>query len=136
MFRKVVLKQHSQYCHQVWIGNVCFCTRTPRMRHIKNTRMVCCTPQTLSCVSPFAHDSFVLYNLGNDNEVVIEAVIKKYGTLCSIWYHLHNLKTVKNAHGGELLLVKLQAFYIYDNVLDTFSKLYIYIYIYIYCKSK
>ena len=30
--------------------------------------------------------------------------------LCAIWYHLYNLKTVKNAHGGVLLLVKLQAF--------------------------
>ena len=28
---------------------------------------------------------------------------------CAIWYHLHNLKNVKNIHGGVLLLVKLQA---------------------------
>ena len=28
---------------------------------------------------------------------------------CSIWYHLYNLKNVENTHGGELLLVKLQA---------------------------
>ena len=28
---------------------------------------------------------------------------------CTIWYHLHNLKNVKNTHGGMLLLVKLQA---------------------------
>ena len=27
---------------------------------------------------------------------------------CVIWYHLHNLKNVKNTHGGVLLLVKLQ----------------------------
>ena len=27
----------------------------------------------------------------------------------AIWYHLYNLKNVKNAHGGVLLLVKLQA---------------------------
>ena len=26
-----------------------------------------------------------------------------------IWYHLYNLKNMKNAHGGVLLLVKLQA---------------------------
>ena len=26
----------------------------------------------------------------------------------AIWYHLHNLKNVKNTHGGVLLLVKLQ----------------------------
>ena len=29
--------------------------------------------------------------------------------LCAIWYHLYNLKNVKNTHGGVLLLVKLQA---------------------------
>ena len=28
---------------------------------------------------------------------------------CVIWNHLHNLKNVKNIHGGVLLLVKLQA---------------------------
>ena len=29
---------------------------------------------------------------------------------CAIWYHLYNSKNVKNAHGGVLLLVKLQAY--------------------------
>ena len=29
---------------------------------------------------------------------------------CAIWYHLYNLKNVKNTHGVVLLLVKLQAF--------------------------
>ena len=29
--------------------------------------------------------------------------------LCAIWYHLYNLKNVKNTHGGVLPLVKLQA---------------------------
>ena len=29
--------------------------------------------------------------------------------VCAIWYHLQNLKNVKNTHGGVLLLVKLQA---------------------------
>ena len=28
--------------------------------------------------------------------------------LCAIWYHLYNLKNVKNTHGGVILLVKLQ----------------------------
>ena len=31
-----------------------------------------------------------------------------FETLCTICYHLHNLKNVKNTHGGVLLLVKLQ----------------------------
>ena len=29
--------------------------------------------------------------------------------LCAIWYHLYNLKNVKNTHGGVIILVKLQA---------------------------
>ena len=31
------------------------------------------------------------------------------GVCCATWYHLYNLKNVKNTHGGMLLLVKLQA---------------------------
>ena len=31
--------------------------------------------------------------------------------LCAIWYHLQNLRKVKNTHGGVLLLGKLQAFH-------------------------
>ena len=30
---------------------------------------------------------------------------------CAIWYHLHNLKNMKNTHGVVLLLVKLQVFF-------------------------
>ena len=33
----------------------------------------------------------------------------KYVMFCAIWYHLYNLKNVKNKHGGMLLLVKLHA---------------------------
>ena len=29
----------------------------------------------------------------------------KYAMFCTIWYHLYNLKNVKNTHGGVLLLV-------------------------------
>ena len=29
--------------------------------------------------------------------------------LCAIWYHLYNLKNVKNTHEGMLLFVKWQA---------------------------
>ena len=28
-----------------------------------------------------------------------------YVKICAIWYHLYNLKSVKNTHGGVLLLV-------------------------------
>ena len=33
-----------------------------------------------------------------------------YVVRCAIWYHLYNLKNVKNTHGGVLILVKLQVF--------------------------
>ena len=36
---------------------------------------------------------------------------------CAIWYHLHNLKKVKNTHGEVLILVKLQA---WSNTLKQF----------------
>ena len=36
-------------------------------------------------------------------------VFFSYVMPCTIWYHLYNLKHVKNTHGGVLLSVKLQA---------------------------
>ena len=36
-----------------------------------------------------------------------------YLMFCAIWYHLHNLKNVKNTHGGVLLLVKLKVTLLY-----------------------
>ena len=33
-----------------------------------------------------------------------------YVMFCAIWYHLCNLKNVKNTYGGVLRSVKLQAF--------------------------
>ena len=35
-------------------------------------------------------------------------VKEPYVMFCAIWYHLCNLKNVKNTHGGVLVLVKLQ----------------------------
>ena len=32
-----------------------------------------------------------------------------YVMFCAIWYHLHNLKNVKNTHGGVILAMKLQS---------------------------
>ena len=39
----------------------------------------------------------------------IQTGARSFKIRCAIWYHLHNLKNVKNTHGGLLLLVKLQA---------------------------
>ena len=36
-------------------------------------------------------------------------IFKGYVTCCAIWYHLYNLKNVKNSHGGVLVLLKLKA---------------------------
>ena len=33
----------------------------------------------------------------------------EYVVRCAIWYHLYNLKNLKNTHWGVLILVKLQA---------------------------
>ena len=38
---------------------------------------------------------------------------------CMIWYHLYNLKNVKNTHRGVLLLVKFQALLSYFEYLTT-----------------
>ena len=37
---------------------------------------------------------------------------------CAIWYHLYNLKNVKNSHGRVLILVKLQAIFAKSSILD------------------
>ena len=48
--------------------------------------------------------------------------------LCAMWYHLSNLKNVRNIHGGVLLLVKLQAFSItYVLALEDKKKFVIYL---------
>ena len=58
-------------------------------------------------------------------------ITKGYVILCAIWYHLHNLKNVKNIHERVLLLVKLQALACYFTksitlpwMFFTFFKLY------------
>ena len=49
---------------------------------------------------PFIPSSFKGYEMG---VLVINEM------RCTNWYHLYNLKNVKDTHGGMLLLVKLQA---------------------------
>ena len=44
-----------------------------------------------------------------------------YEMFCAIWYHLSNLKNVKNTHGVVLALVKLQA---YLFVVDSFIRFF------------
>ena len=35
---------------------------------------------------------------------------------CPIWYHLYNLKNVKNTHGGMSFLVKLHTYITHGNI--------------------
>ena len=46
-------------------------------------------------------DISITYEVINSNWI--------YETVCAIWYHLHNLKNVKNTHGGVLHLGVLQS---------------------------
>ena len=39
---------------------------------------------------------------------ILTIAVRAYGMRCAIWYHLYNLKNVKNTHGGVLILIKLQ----------------------------
>ena len=43
------------------------------------------------------------------SEYIMVTQGSEYVMRCAIWYHLHNLKNVKNTPGEVLILVKLQA---------------------------
>ena len=48
------------------------------------------------------------YNLQSDHTVRTYIVkTLQYVVFCAIWYHSHDLKNVKNTHGGVLLLLKV-----------------------------
>ena len=47
----------------------------------------------------------IISNCQNSFELIIQSFVM----LCTVWYHLYNLKNVKNTRGVVLLLVKLQA---------------------------
>ena len=52
---------------------------------------------TLHCIVYFSTE-LKLVRLWNKKKYLV--------VFCAIWYHLYNLKNVKNTHGGVLLLVK------------------------------
>ena len=55
-------------------------------------------------------DNFYVYNYESCAKVTnYNTIYQLIVTLYAIWYHLYNLKNVKNTHGGVLHLVKLQA---------------------------
>ena len=46
-------------------------------------------------------------SMSDIKEITVKTLLNEI--LYTIWYHLYNLKAVKNTHGGMLVLVKLQA---------------------------
>ena len=50
-------------------------------------------------------------NISLERTFCIKLSVKKFVMRCAIWYHLYNLKNVKNTHRGVFYLVKLQTDY-------------------------
>ena len=51
----------------------------------------------------------MLLFLENERKIYRSILSIPYVMRCAIWYHLYNLKNMKNTQGGVLILVKLQA---------------------------
>ena len=78
---------------------------TPTMRLIFEIGdLKTATPATVSRAGIL----FLNYTDVGWNPYVFSFYCLSYVMLCAIWYHLYNLKNVKNTHGEVLLLVKLQ----------------------------
>ena len=58
-----------------------------------------------SSILPYTRNSLFSFSQGRERKST-----RKYVVFCAIYYHLYNLKNVKNIHGGVLFLVKLQSF--------------------------
>ena len=52
----------------------------------------------------YAFDAILVSHVCN----LFLAESQTYVVRCAIWYHLYNLKNVKNTYGGVSILVKLQ----------------------------
>ena len=55
------------------------------------------------------HEFTVLSKVFYNNFMLLNPDKCLFAVRCAIWYHLHNLKNVKNTYGGVLSLVKSQA---------------------------
>ena len=64
---------------------------------------------TRACFDPFPWSLEIDESSIKVNEIKQTWWSYKYVVLRAIWNHSYNLKSVKNTHGGVLLLVKLQA---------------------------
>ena len=84
------------------------CTNKKSLKKVSSTKLTCLLLNTF-----FHFISSVIVNIFLDASWCI------YVMRCAIWHHLYNFKSVKNTHGGVLILVKLQV-----QVFFTFFKLY------------
>ena len=76
------------------------------MRFLRNLKSYCFTGLEV------CDTSYLSFHRGISSITckVMSILDVSYVVLCTIWYHLYNLKNVKNTYGGVLLLVKLQAY--------------------------
>ena len=58
---------------------------------------------------PYFYSNPVSFNKKRQIWYETEEDLFLYVMRCAIWYHLYNLKNVKNTHGGVLILVKAKA---------------------------
>ena len=79
---------------------------------VKQKKELLPTSQEWDLLRNIKPDNAGLYTLGIKDvgvrkNLALNAVRTSFVMRCTIWYHLYNLKNVKNTLGGVLLLVKL-----------------------------
>ena len=84
------------------IAFCCVATGIPRFDQKKAAKLVLTTVRLWLEANHSSIDCFISCLYEN-------AEYKIYVVRCVIWYHLYNLKNLKNTYGGVLILVKLQA---------------------------
>ena len=96
---KTTRSDRSSKCLILWL-NLCYGT----FKLKGNDQTVIQSVLSLKIFSLFVHMKFHILAKTDNFFLAFLHVMR-----CAIWYHLYNLKNVKNIHGGVLILVKLQA---------------------------
>ena len=95
----------------IWC-NILLCFFSVRTHAIKFMEMLILTHSKKP--TPLPGD----YNMKKD-DVSIDIVCITFVVRCAIWYHLYNLKNVKNTHWRVLILIKFQALACNFTKIDT-----------------
>ena len=66
-----------------------------------------CTVNRKLFLWPYVSFTISIFSLHFNN---VSYMRPNFVVCCAIWYHLHNLKNMKNTHWGVFLLVNLQVF--------------------------